>query len=246
MEKKIICVAELDADVDDVVAAEYLYKIGALKCLVLSPQPVSQKGKQRLNSLKHIGVEIRTQIPQEAEHVFVGGSLEAVANYLAAGNTLKTLIMNGGFVGANIVPEKDQLEKFKDQKQIRTFNFNCDMESTNAVLKSTKEQIQDIYLIGKNVCHSERNTADDFWKSDIYTKLFQKYNVRPGKKQHDLLAYFEGLCLLNIIEEKPHCEFMDVRPYNLGQNGIQTKWGSKKTDQSTEYRVVTAAVRLIK
>ena len=44
--------------------------------------------------------------------------------------------MNGGFVGDNIIPKEDRLEKFDGKKTIRTFNFNCDVYSTDKVLKS--------------------------------------------------------------------------------------------------------------
>ncbi len=49
--------------------------------------------------------------------------------------------MNGGFVGDNIVPKKDRLDKFDGKKTIRTFNFNCDIQSTDKILKSSAEKI---------------------------------------------------------------------------------------------------------
>ena len=44
MDKKVIYVAELDADVDDVIAAEYLHRKGALGMVVCDPEPVIAKG----------------------------------------------------------------------------------------------------------------------------------------------------------------------------------------------------------
>lgn len=37
MNKEVVYIAELDADVDDVVAAYYLHNKGVLKCVVLDP-----------------------------------------------------------------------------------------------------------------------------------------------------------------------------------------------------------------
>ena len=39
MEKEVVYVAELDSDVDDVVAAHYLFNEGVLKCVVCDPYP---------------------------------------------------------------------------------------------------------------------------------------------------------------------------------------------------------------
>ena len=52
MEKEIVYVAELDADVDDVVAAEYLHRKGVLKCVVLDPVPKTPAGQERQRQLK--------------------------------------------------------------------------------------------------------------------------------------------------------------------------------------------------
>lgn len=52
MDKEIVYIAELDADVDDVVAAHYLHNKGVLKCVVLDPYPKTKEGlerKERLN-----------------------------------------------------------------------------------------------------------------------------------------------------------------------------------------------------
>lgn len=154
------------------------------------------------------------------------------------------LVMNGGFVGSNIVPEDDQLPKFKEKQTVRTFNFNCDVNAADKVLKSTERQIGKIILIGKNVCHSERNTEKDLWKDEESKKLFKKYNVKPGKCQHDMLACHEGLVHIDLDEViDPYCTFLEVYPYNEGLQGNMTKWGSKL--EPTNYRKVVAAVSII-
>ena len=153
--------------------------------------------------------------------------------------------MNGGFVGDNIVPKKDRLDKVDGKKTIRTFNFNCDIQSTDKILKSSAEKIEKIILVGKNVCHSELNTPYNIWNYKEYNYLFAKYRVRKEKCLHDILMCHEGLCLLDLIEEKPYCEFEEVYPYNEGLNGDKTKWGSQKNNNETPYRKVLAAIKYI-
>ena len=47
MEKEVVYVAELDSDVDDVVAAHYLFNEGVLKCVVCDPYPRTPEGLAR-------------------------------------------------------------------------------------------------------------------------------------------------------------------------------------------------------
>ena len=165
-----------------------------------------------------------------------------MAKYLEK-NKISTLVMNGGFVGDNIVPEEDRLDKFNGKKTISTFNFDLDVNSTDKVLKSDK--IDKIILVGKNVCHSKKNTPGGFWDDEESQNLFAKYKVRKNKLQHDMLMCHEGLCLLKMIDEKPFCEFQELYPYNKGLEGNKTEWGSTRTNEKTPYRKVLAAVRYV-
>ena len=243
-ENKIVYLAELDGDIDDVIAVEYLYSNCILKCIVCDPKPTTKIGIIREQNLKKLGIEIYYEIPEDTDIVFCGGALTTLAKFLD-NHKISTLVMNGGFVGDNIVPKNDVLEKFEGQKAIRTFNFNCDVESTDKVLKSSEEKIKKIILVGKNVCHSENNTPKGIWNYEEFDYLFSKYRVKKGKCLHDLLMCHEGLCLLNLLDEEPYCEFEEVYPYNNGLKGEITKWGSTKDDKSTPYRQVLAAVRFI-
>lgn len=243
MEKEIVYVAELDADVDDVVAAEYLHNKGVLKCVVLDPLPKTEIGKQRMKSLENIGITVLKKMPPVAKYVFIGGALTEIARYITT-HRIDCLVMNGGFVGSNIVNSEDQLPKFKGKQTVRTFNFNCDVQAADKVLKSSERQIGKIILVGKNVCHSTRNTEQDLWKDKDSKELFSKYKVKPGKCQHDMLACHEGLAHLGLGDVTvPWCSYLELHPYNDGLNGNMTKWGSKKED--TPYRKVIAAVKLI-
>ena len=126
---------------------------------------------------------------------------------------------------------------------MRTFNFNCDVVATDKVLRNSIDKIGKIILVGKNVCHSEINTSSELWYDKEYSYLFKKYRVKKNKCLHDLLMCHEGLCLLNLLDEEPYCEFQEVYPYNEGLDGEETKWGSKKENKNTPYRKVLAAIR---
>jgi len=253
-----ICyIAELDQDIDDVLAAEYLHATipTALKSVVLSPYPRTREGKQRLEKLQasfntarasgYSDVKICKNIPLGTEVVLVGGPLTEVAKYITQGNSLHTLIMNGGFVGSNIVPFNMQLDKFKNKKYVRTFNFNCDIRATEVVLKSNYSSIGEIILVGKNVCHSERNTLQgDIWRNDkILQDICKRYNVRPNKRLHDILASKDGLQYI-INSAYCICEYAKVFPINTGLNDNMTQWGSEMTriNGTRQYRDVWAAV----
>lgn len=59
MNNEIVYVAELDQDVDDVIAAHYLHMQHALRCVVLDPYPTSEIGLERLKSLEALKIPIR-------------------------------------------------------------------------------------------------------------------------------------------------------------------------------------------
>lgn len=236
MEKEVVYVAELDSDVDDVVAAHYLFNEGVLKCVVCDPYPRTPEGLARKGKLEALDIDVVKKMPPVAKYVFVGGALTAVAGYIRM-HHVDWLVMNGGFVGANIATF--ELDKFKGKNTVRTFNFNCDVVAADTVLKTDEKHISHIVLVGKNVCHDVRNTKNGLWSGEKYKKLFDEYRVKDEKRQHDLLACHEGLAFLrgtNAI-----CEYEMVRPYNTGLNGKLTQWGSTKT-METPYREVLAAV----
>lgn len=55
--KKIVYIAKLDQDIDDVIAAEYLYNKNVLKCIVLDPYPRTKEGFLRKMKLEKLGIE---------------------------------------------------------------------------------------------------------------------------------------------------------------------------------------------
>lgn len=233
MKPEIVYIAELDADADDVIAAEYLHKKGVLKEVVCDPKPRTDQGKKRKQSLEEIGVKVYDKMPPIAKYVFVGGALTELARYLI-NHKIEYLVMNGGFVGCNIV--ENPLEKFRDKRTVRTFNFNCDVKAADAVLKS--KNIGTILLVGKNVCHSEKNTLNGIWAEE--KELLEKYHSKSTKRQHDMLACREGLILIGLLQEASYLDYKAVYPYNTGLKGNMTEWGS--TLDKSPYRNVLAAV----
>jgi hypothetical protein len=135
---KIVYVAELDADVDDVVAVHYLHGLDLLDYVVLDPVPVEEIGKRRLRMLNAMGVEVREHLEPNNTNVFCGGQLTEIARCIKAGGTINNLVLQGGFVGSNIVPLNKQLKKFQNKETVRTFNFNCDVAATDYVLRPTE------------------------------------------------------------------------------------------------------------
>lgn len=231
--KNVIYIAELDADVDDVIAAEYLHRNGVLDAVVCDPMPNTPTGKKRKSELEKMGVKVKKTIPPNTKHIFVGGALTEVSRYII-NHKVESLIMNGGFVGCNIVDRP--LKKFEGKLTMRTFNFNCDVAAADRVLKS--QNIGQILLVGKNVCHDPQNTMNGIWKTE--TPLLEKYHAKSTKLQHDLLACREGLIFNGLLDEESYLGYEFVHPYNKGLNGTMTQWGSKR--EKTIYRKVLAAV----
>lgn len=231
--KEIVYIADLDQDVDDVIAAEYLYNKSVLKEVVCDPKPRTKQGMERKKQLEELGIKVSYKMPPIAKYVFVGGALTELARYLF-NHKIEYLVMNGGFVGNNIVEKP--LDKFKGKQVIRTFNFNCDVKAADTVLKS--KNIGTIILVGKNVCHSEKNTLNGVWKDE--KDLFEKYHSKPTKRQHDMLACREGLIQIGLLSEQSYLNYKTVYPYNTGLKGNMTEWGSKLSE--SQYRSVLAAI----
>lgn len=236
MDKEVVYIAELDEDIDDVVAAHYLHNKGVLKCVVLDPYPKTKEGLERKEKLEAFGITVSKKIPPIAKYVFVGGALTLVADYIKM-NHIDWLVMNGGFVGTNLA--KHELDKFKGKETVRTFNFNCDVKATDTVLRSDVKHIGHVLLIGKNVCHDIRNTRKGIWKDDEYKALLDTYHVKEEKRLHDMLACHEGIAYIDGGHR--FCEYDSMKPYNEGLCGTMTKWGSTKIKESP-YRFVNAAV----
>lgn len=219
--KSIIYIADIDQDIDDIIAAEYLQRQGCLKAVVVDPYIKNKISFERINMMKDMGITVENKITN-CDAIFIGGAFTSTARYLLT-HKVDCIVANGGYVGSNIVDEKHQLSKFKGKTECPTYNFNLDPNSAMKVLQS--KNVNRIYLVGKNVCHSERNTILGIWKNKDWLK---KYNLRDNKRLHDLLMVKEGLILLD-YRDSDLLEYDLAEPYNTGINGKYTKWGSRRS-----------------
>ncbi len=222
---KITYICDIDQDIDDIIAVEYLLLSGKLKDLVLDPLPITQEGQSRLSKLIKNGIKINNEIQPNSNYIFVGGAFTKLAKYLKH-HKVNLIVANGGFVGSNLVEEEKQIQKFKKKEFIRTYNFNLDIISTIDVLNSNN--FDKMLLIGKNVCHNIYNTTKYLWKS---TELLDNFNLSPEKRLHDLLMCQEGLSFLENNYSKL-LEIKQIKPINQGVNGNMTKWGSELSNNS--------------
>lgn len=228
--KSIVYVADIDQDIDDIIAVEYLNDQGFLKYVVLDSEPQSAIARERVQLLQNKGIHIEPSIQDGEDILFVGGSLKKVREFLQAKNenNIKLLVMNGGFVGSNIVSEDKALKKFKGKQFARTYNFNLDVRSTEFVLAS--RMVEKIYLIGKNVCHSDKNTKMGIWK-DI--EFLQTYELSNNKRLHDLLMVDEGLKLLHGNQEECNLLYANIHVIKrCDDEEKRTKWGSELAGES--------------
>lgn len=224
---EVYYIADIEQDIDDVIAVEYLQTKGVLRGVVLDPEPVTEEGKERVALLKAQGVIIIPTLPKcNLEYVINGGGFTKIAKHLETYN-IGILFSNGGYVSGDHMDESQRLKKFEGKKEVRTYNFNIDVKSTISVLKSVK--IKRHYLIGKNVCHNRNNTQLGIWKG--YSNL-NKWGIKPSKRLHDLLVCHEALSI--ITGRQTLLEYGYSEPYHTGENGNKTEWGTRMTDYSTK------------
>lgn len=228
--KNVVYIADIDQDIDDLIAIEYLQEQGVLKYIVLDNAPTSQLAKERIAGLQQKGLQLEEHILDGEDVLFVGGSLKKVREFLEREekNKITLLVMNGGFVGNNIVKEH-ALKKFSEEMFVRTYNFNLDVKSTEYVLASDK--IKNIYLIGKNVCHSEKNTTAGMWRD---LELLQSYHLSNKKRLHDLLMVDEGVKLLSGNEMDSKLMYGKIKVMKMKEEPEDklTKWGSQLAMES--------------
>ena len=212
---KIVFVADIADDIDDLIGIEYLHNLGLLNCVVLDGKSVDSK---RERDLINMGINVINEIPLNTDYIFCGGALTKVNEYLG-NNKLKVLVANGGFAGTNIVHEDDELFKFKGKLTVRTYNFNLDVISAENVLNS--DNVSEIILVPKNVCHNLINTFGALHKDTF----IEKYNLSSKKRLHDLLMVKEGVN--HLLGDDMLCEYKNVSLYyHVGVPLNMSKWGA--------------------
>jgi pyrimidine-specific ribonucleoside hydrolase len=116
----------------------------------------------------------------------------------------------GGFVGNNIIPEKDALEKFRGMDCVQTFNLNGDPKGAANLLGVdidddtlfdtgyVTNQFDTIRMVGKNVCHGfvfDKSILQTLPKGkhdglDLMISGIEQYYKQKTdpKAMHDILA----------------------------------------------------------
>lgn len=221
MKKKVVFVADIADDIDDLIAIEFLARNEMLECLVLDGK---SNNPERENKLKNLGVIFKDEIPEGTDIIFCGGALTKIAKFVR-NNKLELLVANGGFAGSNIVERDYILEKFRNKEKVRTYNFNLDLNSTIEVLESTN--IKEVILVSKNVCHNLKNT-----KNIIHNdKFLDDYELRDSKCLHDLLMVKEGVSYIN--NEPMFCDYKKVNLIKERKSiDNMTLWGSELNSNS--------------
>jgi len=217
----IVYIADIDQDIDDLIAIEYLYLHGYLDCVVLDGTGNNNK---KIDILLEMGIKFEDEIPLDTDIVFCGGAFTKVKEFVTY-NKLRLLVANGGYVGSNIIPITKQLKKFRGKDKVSTFNLNLDINSAIKVLDSPN--IHEIMLVSKNVCHSMVNTFGVYHKDNF----IKKYDLRSGKRLHNLLMVKEGV---NYLEERDmHCKYINVNLiYDKKEPSDMTLWGSELNSES--------------
>lgn len=105
------------------------------------------------------GADILLTSCDEKTILICGGPLSNVGKAIKTNRfRLGRLVVQGGFAGDNIVPEKKRLNRFKGRITAPAFNLDGDVESALAVLRCST--IDEKFFVSKNVCHKVHYTRD--------------------------------------------------------------------------------------
>jgi tRNA isopentenyl-2-thiomethyl-A-37 hydroxylase MiaE len=227
-EPTVVYVADLNDDIDDLIAIEFLHYNNYLKYVVLDSDN-ENVDITRVNYLKNIGVIFKSKIEDNEKYIFVGGSLKPVVSFMERGNNPEHLIIQGGFAGTGIVAPKDVLKKFKDKEAIRTYNLNRDMTSSKYIIANINRMKNLPIFVSKNVCHSKKNTISKLHNDDF----LKKYKNIRKKLLHDLLMVKEGINHIKKVDTI--LGYKKVKLMIFKDNDIYSEWGSITTDTPNCY-----------
>jgi pyrimidine-specific ribonucleoside hydrolase len=164
------------------------------------------------------------------------GKAIQVADETHSDFTIGKVVIQGGFVGRNIVPESVALEKFKDKEMVPSWNLDGALKDTLRVLQSPR--CCEIRLVSKNVCHGV--TWDETLSSQITDQgsdmlhtidaIMTAYRQRKGAPKiiHDLVA---ATCALSATV----CGWAQVSVRHNKKAG----WGADLSKTSNTYIVTS-------
>lgn len=200
MKQKVTFVADIGGDIDDIIAIDFLHRAGRLDYVVLDGY---SRDKQREELLISKGIKIQDKISCCSRFIFCGGAFTKIAEFLEC-HQVNLLVANGFFAGSNIVPSEHVLEKFRGQEWCRSYNPGLDMNSAFDSICSPN--LLESLIVSKNVCHHEENVFGG-WHKDPW---LQSYNLKKGKKLHDLLMIKEGLKHLDDEEKEIEYDYVTI------------------------------------
>jgi pyrimidine-specific ribonucleoside hydrolase len=147
-----------------------------------------------LQSPTEVLKEVFTNHPDT--HLLTGAPLTNIANFL---KEFPNLIINkmttqGGYLG-DIVNEEQKLSKFKDRKEIRTYNLTNDTDAFTIV--NSSKQIKELTYVTKDLCHGflysleihNKIIFNDTPIQNLLKKCLEYFTLSgKGKAMHDPLA----------------------------------------------------------
>lgn len=210
--KKVVFLADIAGDIDDMVAIDYLHRAGRLDYVVLDS---FSRHFDRECQLARQGIVVKGKFDDDADVIFCGGAFTRIAEHLKA-HKIELLVANGFFAGCHIVPPEHVLPKFKDELYCRSYNPGLDWKSAFEVLGSSN--LEKFVAVSKNVCHHPDNVYGG-WHTDEFLK---NYDLKPGKRLHDLLMVKEGLLILD--NQELLCEYKEV-VFEASMGGEHVKFG---------------------
>lgn len=160
----------------------------------LSPYYKSVVGNWSCVTAELTPVEVFKNFFNKETHVLTGAPLSNINAVLESLPDIEIINMTtqGGYLGSLV---KEVLPKFKDRKEIRTYNLTSDVDAFAVVNSSS--QIKNLSYVTKDLCHGFKYTPEihsrvNFGKSpleQLLKKCFDHYALAgKSKAMHDPLA----------------------------------------------------------
>lgn len=185
--------------------------------------------EEALNKAKNINTMNTSEFIENFEEniIFCGGSLFTLDKILE--NVKVSAYIQGGYAGEKVVGVENVLKKFKNRKEVPSWNMNLEETSTDKILNSIN--LLDAHFISKNVCHDSWISLKDIKnkKSKVYEYLdrYFKDNEYDSKCMHDLVAFMS-------IFDKSYIEFKKVDILKKTSENSHTKWYSELNENSNK------------
>ncbi|HUU88461.1 MAG TPA: nucleoside hydrolase [Candidatus Glassbacteria bacterium] len=140
---------------------------------------------------------------------------------------IDTWVAQGGFAGCDIIPEEQQLEKFRGKKTCATFNLGGNKKASLALVNYGG--IKNKFFVSKDICHSMiydqemHERIAPFRHNNVGIKMiYEGMSVylnkkSEGKKFHDPLAACVAI-------DRSICKFKEVELYRH-----KGEWGSRES-----------------